>query len=350
MNQSIIEVSENGDSQTSLILAILPLQTGDQNPHVFNDSTPLVLTEPSWEDVVGVFLAAGVDSAGTRRAYARHLKRAGIVFGNVPLSAIDGMLLAEFRVTVMGSELSPSTQAQMLSALRSFLSWTGSMGGHQLSSDMVAKALRTPRATVRTRYTVITEKEIAAMLTNAPGPRERAILGVLLGAGLRVAETAHLAVSDIVEDLDGGVALFVRQGKGRKDRVVPIGAEVDRLLRAYLVDSHRFLGEAGPLFLAKDRGAASRNEPGLSTRSLGRLVAELAKGAGIAAKRVTPHSLRHTYAIRCLRAGGNVVAVGKLLGHASIATTQRYVDHLAVSELRAAVPALPFDFPDELAS
>jgi integrase/recombinase XerD len=71
--------------------------------------------------------------------------------------------------------------------------------------------------------------------------------------------------------------------------------------------------------------------------------------SGVAAKRVTPHSLRHTYAIRCLRSGGNVVAVAKLLGHSSIATTQRYVDHLAVSELRSTVPALPF-LVDELAS
>ena len=350
MNYDESQASENSSSQTSLIPTTLPRLWQDQSPQVFNDSVPLASAEPPWEKVVAGFLAAGVDSPGTRRAYGRHLQRAGLVFGNVPLSAINGMMLTDFRVAVTGSGLSPSTQAQALSALRSFLSWTGSMGGHQLSSDMVAKALRTPRATVRTHYTVITEKEIAAMLANAPGFRERAILGVLLGAGLRVAEVAHLAVSDIVEDLDGGIALFVRQGKGRKDRVVPIRAEVDGLLRAYLVDTHRFLGQKGPLFLAKDRGVASRNEPGLSTRSLGRLVTELARGAGIAAKRVTPHSLRHTYAIRCLRAGGNVIAVGKLLGHASIATTQRYVDHLEVSELRSTVPALPFDLPEALAS
>jgi site-specific recombinase XerD len=58
-------------------------------------------------------------------------------------------------------------------------------------------------------------------------------------------------------------------------------------------------------------------------------------------KKTSPHALRHTYAIRCLRAGASVVAVSKLLGHAGIATTQRYVDHLATEELRASVPALP---------
>ncbi len=67
----------------------------------------------------------------------------------------------------------------------------------------------------------------------------------------------------------------------------------------------------------------------------------LVAAAGIAAKQISPHSLRHTYALRALRHGGNVVAVSKLLGHASIATTQRYLDHLQLSELRRAVPYLP---------
>jgi integrase/recombinase XerD len=249
----------------------------------------------------------------------------------------------------MESELSPSTQAQMLSALRSFLSWTGSMGGHRLPADMVAVALKTPRSTVRQRYSVLSEKEIAAILASAPGARERALLGVLLGAGIRVAEAAALCVSDIIEELDGGTSLFIRQGKGRKDRIVPIDPGVDGLLRAYLVDSHRFLGDEGRLFLAKDRGAVSRGDAGLTPRSIGRLVTELAHTAGIEAKRVTPHSLRHSYAIRCLRNNGNVVAVSKLLGHSSIATTQRYVDHLAVSELRSSVPPLPLT-PEPLAS
>ena len=63
--------------------------------------------------------------------------------------------------------------------------------------------------------------------------------------------------------------------------------------------------------------------------------------AGVDAKRISPHSLRHSFALRSLRAGANVVAVSKLLGHASVSTTQRYVDHLALAELRAAVPPLP---------
>jgi site-specific recombinase XerD len=81
------------------------------------------------------------------------------------------------------------------------------------------------------------------------------------------------------------------------------------------------------------------------------LVERLVAAAGIDAKRLSPHALRHTYAMRYLRPGsgaspstrrgGDVVALSKLLGHASIATTQRYVDHLAIAELRAGLPTLP---------
>jgi integrase/recombinase XerC len=79
----------------------------------------------------------------------------------------------------------------------------------------------------------------------------------------------------------------------------------------------------------------------LSTRAVGDVVKRLATVAGVTARRTTPHSLRHTYAIRALRAGANIVAVSKLLGHASITTTQVYLSHLELGELRAAVPHLP---------
>jgi len=71
------------------------------------------------------------------------------------------------------------------------------------------------------------------------------------------------------------------------------------------------------------------------------LVGRVTAAAGVEAKSISPHSLRHSFAIRTLRHSGNVTAVGALLGHSSIATTQRYVAHLQTAELRAAVPPLP---------
>ena len=239
----------------------------------------------TWGVVVAAYLATDIQSEGTRRAYARHLKNAGALFGVTYVSELTGEDLNDYKAMVIASGLAPASQSQSLSALRSFLLWAGSMGKHALPPRMISLALRAPKASVQVRYSVINEKEVAAIFLNAPSARERAILAVLLGGGLRVAEAANLRVSDIFEDMDGGVAIMVRQGKGNKDRVVPIGSEVDQLLRRYLVASGRYLGDEGPLFLASDRGAVGRNKVGLTTRTMSRLVREMAIAAGISAKR-----------------------------------------------------------------
>jgi integrase/recombinase XerD len=146
-------------------------------------------------------------------------------------------------------------------------------------------------------------------------------------------------VSDVDEDTDGELVLHVRQGKGRRDRDVPVRRDVATSVRVYLTATDRRLGGSGPLFLSHDR--AGKGDGRLSARAVGYLVARLVEQAGVDAKRVSPHSLRHTFAIRSLKSGGNVVAVQKLLGHASIQTTTRYTDHLELSELRSAIPDLP---------
>jgi site-specific recombinase XerD len=294
-----------------------------------------------WEDVMESYLAAAVDSSNTRRAYRRHLRDAFGLLGCETVAEVTGAALADYRADIVRRELAPASKAQALSAMRSFLAWTRTMGVHSIPEEVIKLALRTPRAVVKSRYSSVTEREIQAMMAAAPTTRERALLAVLLGAGLRVAEASALDVSDLLEDEQGGMALLVRQGKGHRDRVVPIRSEVDALLRAYLTQTRRFLGGDGPLFLVRDRGLARRSHQRLGTRAISALVKVCATKAGITAKKISPHALRHTYALRALRAGGNVVALARLLGHASIATTERYVDHLALDELRAAVPALP---------
>ena len=114
-----------------------------------------------------------------------------------------------------------------------------------------------------------------------------------------------------------------------------------RALVDYPAATERRLGDPGPLFRAYDRAIGKRDRKRLTTRALGYLVDRLAARTGLTAKALSPHSLRHTYALRALRAGANVIAVQKLLGHASVGTTQRYLDHLELGKLRAAVPPLP---------
>lgn len=204
---------------------------------------------------------------------------------------------------------------------------------------MIRETLRTPRSETRRPYQVLSDWEISALLDACTSERDRALVAVLIGAGLRAAELVGLDIDDIAEDQDGEVMLTVH-GKGRKDRVVPIRRDVARIVRRYLATTGRTLGVSGPLFLSVDR-AHRRDDDRLSPRAIGYLLAELLDRAGVDGKRISPHSCRHTYAIRALRGGASTTTVQKLLGHASPTTTQRYLDHLETAELRSAVPDLP---------
>ncbi|MGE3074468.1 MAG: tyrosine-type recombinase/integrase [Dehalococcoidia bacterium] len=336
----ILDVSANNDYPHQFIeplsRALVPIT-------VESEVTPGSLI--AWHDAVEAFLSSALDSDNTRRAYRRHLRDAQRGLGVAHLGEVNGSNLASYRSSILDSDLALSSQRQALAAVRSFLSWVRDLGGPVPTMAVVKTALRTPRGSSSARRSVISERETQALLESAKDSRERALLAVMLGAGLRVAETTSLAVSDIVEDLDGASSLFVRQGKGRKDRHVPIHHDVEELLRAYLSDSGRHLGSDGPLFLAADRGAAGRKRRGLTSRGVSAILASIARRAGIRGKRVSPHVLRHTFAIRCLRSGANVVAIQRLLGHSSLQTTLGYIDHLESAELRLAVPRLPSTEP-----
>lgn len=303
-------------------------------------SVDLAVTTP-WQTVVEAYLAGAIDSDNTRRAYRRHLVLCFTYLSVETVAEVNGAQLTSYRASVTTSSVSPNTQAQVLAAVRSFLTWSRTMGAHGLSSDVIDAALRTPRATVRRPYTVLAESEVATVLHAAENPRDIALLAVFLGAGLRVSEASGLDVSDVVVDQEGETARWVRKAKGRKDRIVPVQPEVAGAIRAYLAATGRVLGGPGPLFRAHDRAAAKLQRDRLTARAIADVVAKCVDLANVQAKHCSPHTMRHTYAIRALRHGANLIAVSKLLGHASVTTTQRYLDHLELGELRAAVPHLP---------
>ena len=294
-----------------------------------------------WGLAVETFLAAAVDSPHTRRAYGRHLADALGWLNVETVAEITGAGLAAWRVELIGRPLAPSSQAQALAALRRFLAWARPFGIHHLAGEVVREALRTPRNSVLRPYDVLTEPEVGATLRAASTLRDRALLAVLLGGGLRAAECCGLDVGDVREDGDGEAVLYVRRGKGRKDRAVPVRAEVVGAIRAYLAEAGRRLGDAGPLFLAEDRAAWARASRRITPRAVGLIVERVKDRARITGKAFSPHAARHTFAIRALRGGADVVKVARLLGHSDVRVTMRYVDHLGLGELRAAVAPLP---------
>jgi integrase/recombinase XerD len=166
----------------------------------------------------------------------------------------------------------------------------------------------------------LTVDEVAAILeaprTEHPaGLRDRAILEVLYGAGLRVSELTGLDVDDL--DLDEGAVRVL--GKGGKERDVPVGRMARDAVEAYLTRGRPSL--AGP----RSRAALFLNARGgrLTRQSCSRLLETHARAAGIR-RRVTPHDLRHSFATHLLEGGADVRVVQELLGHASVATTQIY--------------------------
>ncbi len=183
----------------------------------------------------------------------------------------------------------------------------------------------------------LTAAELEALLaqvytTSTTGLRNRTMLQVLAGAGLRVSEVVKLRGVDV--DLEAGT-LRVNQGKGGKDRVVPVDGETRGWLAAW-GEKRKALGlnGRGPFFFGLRTGYQA-----LTTRYVQGLVARLAEAAEIA-KHVSPHTFRHTYATRLLDRGFTIREVQTLLGHADVSTTMIYT-HVSPEALRQKIQAEP---------
>ena len=316
-----------------------------------------------WADVVALYLtnASRSGSENTRRAYRRHLEAFATVpleVGGTPLPPIHrlgdvtAVHLMGWRAYVMGREdLSAGSRAQAIAALRGFMRYAGTQGWHSIPSDRWRENLTMPPSDAERPFSVLRDDEVVRMLkavdaavtpTGKPRSierrrRDRAMLTVMVGGGLRAAEVVALEVRDVTAG-EGGTVLAVR-GKGGKSRPVPIRDEVAGPVFEYLAATGRRLGDRGALFTRE----GDRSGKGLTTRAVGMLVSEYAKAAGIAVteRAISPHSTRHTYAVRAARAGASVETLRRLLGHSNVATTGKYLDHLELADLRDALPPMP---------
>jgi integrase/recombinase XerD len=170
---------------------------------------------------------------------------------------------------------------------------------------------------------IVLSREQARRLMEAPsaftplGQRDRALLEVLYGTGIRLRECARLELRDV--DLGKG-ALFVRDGKGKKDRVVPFAGQAVAALDLYLREGRPALARSAreqALFLSSISGGA------LDASSIQLAVHNHARAAGLPVA-VSPHVLRHTYATHLIQGGADVRHVQKLLGHACLQSTTIY--------------------------
>ena len=263
-------------------------------------------------------LEAG-NRAATVENYLRDLRRMAAfasLHGVTDPAGVDLKLLRKFVFSLKDLGLSVATIRRQISAIRTYYGFLTAEG---MATGDPSERLETPRRG-RTLPDVLTVKEVEALL-GAPGLdqplawRDRALMELGYGAGLRVSELCGLVRTDLILE-EGLVRVF---GKGGKERLVPVGRAVIGAISVYL----------HTLRLELDRGKTenrlllnARGGP-LSRVGAWGIVKHWAKEAGIK-KRVTPHTLRHSFATHLLEGGADLRAVQEMLGHADLSTTQIY--------------------------
>jgi integrase/recombinase XerC len=234
------------------------------------------------------------------------------------LADADSRVVRAYLADLHERGLARTSMARRLATLRSFFRYLVRRG---LARTNPAREVRTPSLPGRLPAHLPIDQSEALFRQqfgdDEASRRDRAILEVFYASGVRVAELSGLDLEDV--DLrEGSVRVL---GKGRKERIVPLGGKAIEALHVYLGARE---GGRGPLF---------RNGRGhrLTVRSLHRIVRARARAAGLAG-RVTPHTLRHTFATHLLDAGADLRLIQELLGHARLGTTQRYT-HVSADRL-----------------
>ncbi len=267
-------------------------------------------------------------------AFARAARGGSADDEPAPLDALDGVLCRSYLASLHGRN-DAVTIGRKISSLRAFFRLA--VRRRLIAASPVA-GLRSPKRAKRLP-SFLGKDDAGRLLDAAPDGEPdaaltRALCEVLYGAGLRISEACQLDLADVEPD-GKGAQITVRQGKGRKDRIVPVGSKAWQALRDFFPlrlqrlagdqesPARRRAPEAAALFVTR-RGRR------LGPRVARRLLARREALTGVPA--VSPHALRHSFATHLLGEGADLRAIQELLGHASLRTTQRYahvnIDHL----------------------
>ncbi len=249
------------------------------------------------------------------RSFARFLKTRKIASAaQVSRDDIVDYLRAERSSGLLGT-----TRARRTVAIRM---WLKDMKARRLIPHDVAELLEAPHKGSALPKT-LSREEVFAMIDAASGEgprdvRDRAILEVLYGCGLRVSELCGLKTDDLV----GEGELLRVFGKGSKERLVPVGGAAGRALRAYLASARGAFSRGS---LAETHLFLSRRGGPFTRQGVFKIIRARAAAVGIAAQRISPHVLRHCFATHMLENGADIRAIQELLGHADVGTTQVYM-------------------------
>lgn len=232
---------------------------------------------------------------------------------------VNHLLLRRY-LAHLGKSTKKSSQGRKLAAIRSFFKYLLRRG---IVDKNPAELISTPKKEKRLPFHLDIDQATALMEAPAQEAkyvlRDRAILEMLYSSGLRVSELTGMDI----EDLDLANGMLRVMGKGGKQRIVPLGSKASAAVEEYLA-SRGQMAVSGALFL-NSRGNR------INRRSVARIVdAYVLKIAAF--KRISPHTLRHTFATHMLEGGADLRAIQELLGHASLSTTQKYT-HVGLDRL-----------------
>ncbi|MDH5334521.1 MAG: tyrosine recombinase [Thermoleophilia bacterium] len=262
-----------------------------------------------------LLVLAAQRSPRTVDAYRRDLAKLH-GFLDAPVAGASAEDLERWLASMRADGLAPSTVARRLAAARSYFRHQMLLGARDDNPAAELKPPRRSRTLPRTLSPAETERLIdAATGTQPRAMRDRALVELLYGAGLRVSEALGLVKASV--DLDGRLVRVL--GKGGKERIVPLGRPAVEALRRYLALGRPHLDRRHrpDLFLNARGGALTRAGAFLILR-------RLAGRAGLEPGRVHPHLLRHSFATHLLEGGADLRSVQEMLGHSDLSTTERY--------------------------
>lgn len=248
---------------------------------------------------------------------------------NSQLTEITLKDLREFLIWLSELGAQASTQARVISGIKSFFTY---LLEEQLIINDPSALLETPKITRKLPDTLnIHEIDQLINVIDASKPegmRNKAIMEVMYGCGLRVSELTELKISNIYEQSE-----FIKVvGKGNKERIVPIGATALKFIKIYIdeVRVHLAIKKGNEDYIFLNRFGSK-----LSRISIFNLTKSLAVAAGIQ-KTISPHTLRHSFATHLIEGGADLRAIQEMLGHASITTTEIYT-HLDRDYLKTVI-------------
>jgi integrase/recombinase XerC len=289
-------------------------------------------------DLVDTYLRVLVNergsSAHTLRAYQRELHSFAAWMtknhARLTVAQFEHTHIRAYLGSLYGRGLSKASAARALASIRSWFKWLARAGHIQQNAASLVSTPRLPKHLPRVPSIEQLNRVVDSVRDDAASwpARDKAILEMLYGCGIRNAELVGLNLSDIHW---ANEALLVR-GKGLKQRYVPLGDAAHEALRAYLSERSDRLAAAAEknpvstpaLFLNLQlRGIGNGSQARLTTRSVGRIVKRIAILRGLPSD-VHPHTLRHAFGTHLLEEGADLRAIQELLGHERLSTTQRY--------------------------